>query len=179
MFHTPAHQHDGPSKTSTHRGRLVGVAVAAGTLAAGLAAGGGPAGAVVQDPVPIGPHQLFIGLVNGKSTGAVIDVVCPIGAVVGRALPDQTLEVAQPEVISVKAGNTGSRAHRIVASVLPTPATATGVVFSSYYVTKDFPTNVPVPCSGAGVVRFNPVPGSKTAIPYDVSVTWGNVTATS
>jgi hypothetical protein len=162
---------------SGHRGRLVGAAVAAGTLVAGLAAIGGPAGAVVSDPVPIGPHQPFIGLVNARSTGAVIAVVCPIGALVGRALPNQTLEVVRPAVVSVKTGNTGSRGHRIVASVLPTPSTAAGVAFSSYYVTKEFPTNLPVPCRGAGIIRFNPAPGSTTAVPYDVSVTWGNVTA--
>lgn len=159
--------------------RLVTAGAALGALVAGLTTFGGPAGAVVQDPLPITPHQVFIGLVNGKSSHAVIAVACPVGSVTGRALSGQTLEVVQPEVVPITAGNTGAKGRRIVADVLPTPSAAAGVVFSGFYITEDFPTNVPVPCRGAGVIRFAALPTSKSARPFDVSVTWGNITASS
>ena len=167
----------GEENTVLHaKTRLVPAGIALGALVAGLATFGGPAGAVVQDPLPITPHQAFIGLVNGKTSDAVIAVACPIGSVTGRALSGQTLEVVQPEVVRTTTGNTGAKGRRIVATVLPTPSAVAGVTFSGFYIKEDFPTTVPVPCSGVGVIRFAPLPTSKSAVPFDISVTWGNVT---
>ncbi|MGO9558045.1 MAG: hypothetical protein ACLPQS_06475 [Acidimicrobiales bacterium] len=123
------------------------------------------------------PHQWFTGLVNGKFDNAIVTVVCPIGATTGRALPGQTLEVTMPEVIATFDGNTGSKGRRIVSLVGPSASTSATIVFKEYNKTVPFPTNIPVPCGGTGTILFVPIPGSKTASPATVTVSYGNVAA--
>ncbi|HLN18147.1 MAG TPA: hypothetical protein VK277_15520 [Acidimicrobiales bacterium] len=125
----------------------------------------------------IGPHQFFIGLVNGQSSDAVVQVVCPgPEGLTGRALGGQTFTVLSPTAIPNPAGYTGTAAHGIVAYFAPVPASAKGTVrFTHYGVTKTIPTNIPLPCSGAGLVTFAPEPSSPTAVSYNVAVTFVNV----
>jgi len=126
----------------------------------------------------VGPHQFFVGLVNGQPADATVKVVCPGPAgLTGRALRGQTFEVVSPTVVPLNAGYTGTAAHSIVASFAPTPSTAGTVRLTHYGVTKAIPTNVPLPCSGAGLVTFVPAPSSATAVPYDVTVSFVNVAA--
>ena len=73
-------------------------------------------------------------------------------------------------------GYTGTKAHAIDANL----ATASGMTaslarFTSYGAAVAFPTSLPVPCSGRGVVSFDPTPGSKKAKPAYVTVTFSNV----
>ena len=155
--------------------RLVaGTAVAVGSvLVAAL-----PASAGIGNG-KIGPHQFFIGLVNGKSSNAVVQVVCPgPEGLTGHALGGQTFLVLSPNAIPQNAGYTGTAAHGIVAYFAPVPASAKGTVrFTHYGVTKSIPTNIALPCQGAGLVTFAPTPSSPSAINYDVTVTFVNVAA--
>jgi hypothetical protein len=132
--------------------------------------------ALAQDPIPIGPNQPFIGLVNGVHTGAIIKVVCPVPITPGELthpLPGQTVEV-EPGSLVTPGGYTGSLAHSIAVS-FTSPVVTPPIVLTSYYVPTAIPTSILVPCSGPGVVTFNPEPTSPTAVPDHVDVTFANV----
>ena len=129
-------------------------------------------------PTKIGPHQVFDGLVNGKSDDAVVKVVCGGPASFGHALPGQTLAVTSPAVIATNSGETGSRARSIAANV-PGSATAVTVLFKEYNRPTEFPTNIDLPCSGTDVLIFAPVPGSPSAKAATVTVAFANVGVTA
>lgn len=91
--------------------RLVIVAVAVGALALcpGLAA------AAVQKPVPIGPDQSFIGLVNGAGSNGVIRMGCfgpSRPAQMGHPLAGQSIEV-RPSAITAAAPAFTGKADQI------------------------------------------------------------------
>jgi hypothetical protein len=159
-------------------------ALAALVLAAAAVPSAAFATSPVQDPLPIGPNQSFIGLVNGVSSDAVIKMVCPIPLVAGETghpLGGQTVEVETALTVSTVDGFTGSAATEIEA-IFNSPTTASinpPVVFSGYFVQEPIPTTDVFPCSGPGVVSFVPLPTSPTARGYAVSVTFGNITAGS
>ncbi len=146
-----------------------------GALALVLATGGS-AWAHVPTHSSIRPHQFFGGTVNGLSTDAVIDVLCPGPVDVGHAIAGQTLQVNSPGPSGTTLGFTGSKARAIVANL----STAAGVTasiarFTHYGSPAPFPMSLTVPCSGQGVVSFDPVPGSPTARAFDVTVTFVNL----
>jgi len=139
---------------------------------------GGIAGAT---STTIAPHQHFIGLVNRKSTNAVIEMVCPgplSNASMGHPLGGQTVAVEPPSTVAGTSGYTGTRGRSIVASfvsVVPI-TTATSTVTFTRYGSLPVPTTLLLPCSGSGTVVFAPVPTSKTAENATVNVTYGNIT---
>jgi hypothetical protein len=136
-------------------------------------------------PGRIGPDQQFVGLVNGRSgirTHAQIRVACPGPITPGKTthpLAHQPLEVDRPEVINVKAGNTGRDATHISAFLgIPPAAADTGGIatFTRYGVPKPIPTSLNVPCSGSGFITFLPFPrdpGASRA--YVVPVDYVNI----
>jgi hypothetical protein len=157
------------------------LALAAALLALAAAPAASAAAAPVQDPVPIGPNQYFTGLVNGHPPGqAVIDVVCPGPAYpgqTGRPLANQPVEV-EPAAVSgtVDLGYTGSAGKAITAALAgPTSAIIVIGSFTSYFVPKDIPVTISVPCSGQGKVAFIPSPASTTARTAILPVTFVNV----
>lgn len=154
--------------------RLSSVILAmAGLLAIGS---GATASAAVQDPVPIGPNEFFIGLVNGSngvSSPAIIQTSC-FGPVqpgqTGHPLPGQTVEVQ--EVVPVSVGTVGytGNADSITAYLgWPYPAAATTLepvaTFSSYYVKEPIPVTLTVPCGGQGAMVFVPNAPPNVAAP--------------
>jgi len=150
-------------------GMLMGLAaVAAASL-------GGVATASTIGPTRVGPHQWFVGEVNGTSNDATVNVVCPGPSTMGRALPGQTLAVSPSLVILQNSGNTGAKGRKIVALIGPAVSTAASVVFTKYNSPQPFPTTVPVPCSGTGTVSFVPLPGSPGAKTGTVSVSYVNI----
>jgi len=161
-----------------HISRFGGLVVLALALTVtGLTAGTGALASTVG-PTKIGPHQFFAGEVNGMIENATVKVVCPgPGGTVGRALPGQTLAVTSPLVIASNFGNTGSRGRRILANVGPAASAAQTIVFRYYDKPKAFPTNIPVPCSGTGILTFIPLPNSPGAQAATVTVTYANVAA--
>jgi hypothetical protein len=143
------------------------------------------AGAAVSAPLPIGPHQAFVGLVNGASgagSHAQIRVACPGPIRPGETthpLGHQPLEVVRPAAIDVNPGNTGAHGTHIIA-FLGIPPTATGAgglaTFRRYGVPKPIPTTITVPCSGSGFVTFVPFPRDPgTARAYVVPVDFVNI----
>lgn len=154
----------------------------AGALA--VATASAAAASPVQDPVPIGPNQFFIGLVNGSdgiSSPAVISTNCfgPITqGETGHPLAGQTVEVelAQPPVSS-DAGYTGN-ADSITAFLSWQAASVSApelvATFTSYYVAEPIPVTLTVPCAGQGDVSFVPTAAStpSTGHPATVSVTF-------
>ncbi|HEV2637618.1 MAG TPA: hypothetical protein VGX23_20870 [Actinocrinis sp.] len=155
-------------------------ALAALALAAALAPSAAFATTPVQDPLPIGPNQSFVGVVNGKAANAVITMVCP-GPITpgetGHPLAGQYVEVETVVPVAAADGFTGSSATHIDAN-FATPSAASvnpPVVFTSYFVKEAIPTTDVFPCSGSGAVTFVPLPTSTTARSFTVSVAFADV----
>jgi hypothetical protein len=145
------------------------------TLAATASAGTRP----VQDPVPIRPNQFFSGFINNSPPGAVvIKVICPGVANTGHPIGRQPVEVKPaPGTGTTDVGFTGSKGTKITASLSFGPAIVILRSFTSYFVKENIPTNITVPCSGTGAVRFSPSPPSSTAKPAILPVTFVNIGA--
>ena len=158
---------------------VAGLAAVGGMVVIGAWGPAGPAGAGGTPPGKVGPHQFFVGAVNGDFSRAVVKVVCPGPEVTsGRALPGQTIEVSSPPVVATTSGNTGADGTRIVATIGPAVSTSAPVVFTRYDKPQAFPTDVAVPCGGNGVVTFSPVPRGAGARSTAVQVTYADVAAT-
>jgi hypothetical protein len=125
--------------------------VAAAALYVGVAATGAR--------TPIGPHQHFVGLVNGHSRKAVVYTVCPAPATegqTGRVEAGQTFKVAHA---AAGGGYTGLFS-RILAWFVPQPdgVTPVQVEFTRYGSPKTIPSTVRLPCDGKGRVEFSSCP---------------------
>jgi len=155
---------------STLRARLLGGAVA--TLAvAGL--GLAPAAAAVT---PIGPNQIFLGLVNGSSTTVNFDVVCAGAANKGRPVGDNVgVEKLQDPIPGFgRTGNASAISARLKYKSGSSTVTEHVAKFTMY-TSKPVPTSVVTPCSGTGTVVFSPVKGGHGATPASVTVTFVNI----
>jgi hypothetical protein len=132
--------------------------------------------AASASPAPIRGHQYFVGLVNGHSARASLEVVCSTAGA-GEVLPGQTLKVVSEGLIPASAGYTGKGSTSIEA-VIAYSVGGVGVMASlttfSSYGSRHFPT-VSVPCGGKGTVEFIPN-GSHTAS-ASVKVTFDNVSS--
>ncbi|MBO0882965.1 MAG: hypothetical protein J2P17_22040 [Mycobacterium sp.] len=146
-------------------GTVIGVALATAT----------PATADVT--VPIGPDQVFHGLVNGVHDKAQITVVCP-GPVMpgqtGHPAAGQTISVAQGPTSSSNGGYTGSAGTSVVAG-FSTWSSATVWTFTTYNDPQPIPTTISVPCSGSDTISFVPQPTSSTAKADQFTVTFVNI----
>ena len=141
----------------------------------GGALGAGAAGAGTL-PGHIGPNQFFIGTLNSLPSSAKLNVLCPGPSRTGHALPNQPLQVNPPgPTPASNLGFTGSRARAIVADLGAATTTSRLATFTRYGSPVAFPTSVPVPCSGTGVVHFAPAPGSRSARAYNLTVTFVNI----
>jgi hypothetical protein len=123
----------------------------------------------------IGPHQYFLGTVNGNHTQAVVYVFCPGpigGERTGPPTANQPLGALLVEQGEAR-GYTGDAARAIVVTLLDDPSAR--VRLNEYGVTKTIPTSLALPCQGTGVVRFRSVPLSKGSVADDVEVTYQNL----
>jgi hypothetical protein len=155
----------------------------AAAFAAVALTGSAALAAPVGDPAPIGPNTPFIALVNGKTADAVITVVCPFPYTQGETgspLSGQYVEV-EPEVVSPAGtfGYTGSAADSIAAVFSPASSLSEAIVIKDWFVQVPIPTTLRLPCSGSGIVSFDPIPTSSTARSATVTVTYANIAATS
>jgi hypothetical protein len=140
---------------------LAGTAVLAATLTATLIAttlaGSIPAaGAQTR----VGPHQHFIGLVNGSHNLPVVYTVCP-----GPVWPARTGPVAGGQTLDVAEAASGhgytGPFSQIFAWVVPPPKSTTRPpeqTFTTYGKAEPFPAGVRVPCGGTGQVEFSSCP---------------------
>jgi hypothetical protein len=157
----------------TFASRTLAVAILAVAAVPAVSAAASPA----PDPVPIGHNQSFAGLVFGTAEQSQIEVACAGPATTGHPMPSQSAEailVAPPAPPS--AGFTGTRAStiRVVLSWIAKGKTVTKPIgtLTGYYETLPITTAIVVPCGGTGTMTFTPSPGSKTAKPAKVSVTF-------
>jgi hypothetical protein len=152
--------------------------VAAVGAAVGLLAACPVAGAAVQDPVPIGPNEGFVGLVNSASANGVIQMGCfgPITpGEMGHPLAGQSTQV-QLASLAMFAGFTGD-AHQIRATLAYDSPAALPVVlatFDNYYVRAPISTSLELPCAGKATVAFTPVNGGPSSRPWDETVTFAS-----
>jgi hypothetical protein len=130
--------------------------------------------------VAIGPHQAFVGSVNGEFRNATINMAC-FGPILpgqtGHPMAGQMLEIYSPPppIVfgpPVKVGNTGAGATSVRAVV-----TAGGTVYArmrlaEYFTPKAIPTTASLPCAGSGIVRFVPRPWTKGAKVAAISVSF-------
>src|SRR5579859_978404 len=161
--------------------RLIAIVTAGFTAALGVTFAAAASAAPVpgQVPVPIGPNQYFSGYINGHPPGsAVINVICPGPTNTGHPVANQKIEVKPvPPSSASDVGFTGSAGKQIKA-LLPRAAPSSLLAsFTSYFVAKNIPASITVPCSGTGSVIFAPSPASKTAVPATLTVTWVNIGA--
>lgn len=146
-------------------GVVVGVALATAT----------PASADVT--IPIGPNQVFHGLVNGVHDKAQIAVVCPGPVMLGQTghpAAGQTISVAQGPTSSSAGGYTGSVGTSVVAG-FPTSSVATVWTFTTYNDPQPISTAISLPCSGSSTISFVPQPTSTTARTDQFTVTFVNI----
>lgn len=127
--------------------------------------------------MPIGPNQVFHGLVNGTHEKAVIKVVCP-GPVVpgqtGHPAAGQTLSVAPGSVSSTIGGYTGSAGTSVVAGF--NSSSSSGLIrFIAYNDPQPIPTSIFLPCSGTATITFAPEPASDTSRADQFDVTLVNI----
>ena len=157
---------------------LVGLAVVAASLGAWTTAASAAS--------PVGPQQVFVGLVNGKVGDAEIRVGCfgPIYAgETGHVLPGQSVEALPAPSTGSTAGYTGTKATKIKLSIVlpvsPGVGPGSGVVLANYGVPVALPTSWSLPCSGPGAAVFLPEPTSKTARSATVGVSFVSAGVTS
>lgn len=157
---------------SVHAGRASTVVGVAAVVALSFAT---PA---VASPIPVGPNQFFIGVVNDATTDARIDVVCNPSGKSGHPLAGQSVAVLPASgSATTPTGFTGATGKVIGvglgATADPQPVLQLGV----YQVRQPIPTSVVTPCGGSGVVSFIPAPASATSRPATVKVTFVSVVA--
>lgn len=147
----------------------------AGILAGSVAATASAAGAAIT---PIGPNQIFHGVVNGVEADAVIKVICPGPSTPGQTghpVSGQTIAVVQgPSTSQSNSGYTGSAGTSIIAG-FGSASSTNALVFSAYNSPLAIPTSILLPCSGKGAVQFTPHPDSDTARAESLPVTFVNI----
>lgn len=140
----------------------------------------------VLDPVPVGPHMYFNGIVNPglntSSAASIVKVFCagPIQpGETGHPLAGQYLEaeaIALPTSFS-NLGYTGSAADEIDAffSGASSATVNPPVVIKNFFVEVPIPTSLNLPCGGLGTVSFVPIPTSATARGVAVQVAYVDI----
>jgi hypothetical protein len=169
----------GKQHRPSRRPRTFGHAGTAALALLGAVLSAPAASAAVVDPAPVGPHQYFVGEVNGKSTLSAIEVGC-IGPVTagqtGHPVAGQFIDVMPMQSSATNdVGYTGESADRITVDFGEPVSSSGPIVLSSYAVRLAIPTNLDLPCSGSGEVAFNPAPTSATARPSLVKVTYESI----
>jgi len=156
------------------RCRLGRVGLAGVVAVSGVFAGVGAAWSQTPPISKILPNQQFVGLVNGRTQGATINMAC-FGPITpgeqGHPFGGQWAEVLRAEAIATF-GFTGSLGTSIVADFPGTSATPQRLTFSYYGVQDPIPTSFLLPCGGQAPVVFHPEPTSPTAKSFTVTVTF-------
>jgi hypothetical protein len=144
------------------------------------------AGPAVADPtptaLPIGPNQIYLGLVNGDQPKATFTVACP-GPVsttsIGHPVADTVAveRLIDPIPGFGRTGNATSIAVTLAFARGPVGVVEPVTTFGSYR-TKAVPDTLTTPCGGTGVVRFHPVGGGTGASDTTVTVTFVNIAVT-
>ena len=133
------------------------------------------AGGII-DPAPIGPKTYFVGEVNNTTGPATIEMACfgpSVPGQTGHPLAGQTVTALPASVSSgTTAGYTGTAATSISVSFTSPVLSNLPIVLHDWAVSVAIPTTLILPCYGSGTATFTPVPGSPTARPATVAVTY-------
>jgi hypothetical protein len=155
---------------------LIAAAACAVAAPVAVAAGASPPALAVK----VGPRQDFAGLVNAKTSNAVIHVLCPGPVNTGHPLAGQTAAVALVvDPITPNDGVTGTAATSIgawltwLATTAPPPPAY--IATFTRYRTMPVPASITVPCSGSGQMLFLPAPGSPAVKAATVNLTFVNI----
>jgi hypothetical protein len=105
-----------------------------------------------------------------------------VGSSQGVPVGGQPVEVEPASVINPLEdyGYTGSAGGSIEATLVTSSASTSSTEvgdFTSYYVVKDIPATIKVPCSGSGIMEFIPQPTSSTAVTAKLDVNFVNIGA--
>ena len=119
--------------------------------------------------VPVGPEQVFHGLINGLHPNALIRVVCD-GPGFGHPRAGQTISVAQGTPPSGASGYTGSTGTSIEVTFFPSGPRPQTFVFTTYDTPQELPATMAVPCGGSTILRFEAQPHSDDAVDDGVMV---------
>lgn len=143
-------------------------------------AGAGVASAA-QDPLPIGPHQYFSGVVNGQANTPTIRTDCagPVSpGQTGHPVAGQYVEAVPASSTAAGTGYTGA-AHTLQITLTTSSAGATGLIGSTtnYYAPLAIPTTLTVPCGGTGKVVLTPQPIGDTDRAATVTVNFISIGA--
>ena len=167
--------------------RLAASAALSGAVAVAAAVLAGTAQAAVVDPAPIGPNQVFTGLVNNTNDNPVVTTDC-VGPVVpgqmGHPVSGQFVSVdPAPTTSTVDVGFTGSVGDSVTVFLggpTSSGSSAAGRVgtLKDYAVRLAIPTTIEVPCDGPGEAAFVPEPTSPTAKTAILDVTFRNIGVT-
>ena len=153
------------------------------TLVALLAIGSAGLAEAHGIPDHVRPHQLFMGLVNGRPgivQPVVIKVVCPGPAQPGQTghpVGGQSVAVVPSATVDGHDGYTGHD-HMIGAffGALPPSTSAPGFVpLRRYGVKHRIPISILLPCSGSGNVTFLPLPLDPSSRDSSVPVVYENI----
>jgi hypothetical protein len=151
--------------------RTLGVSVAL----LGFVASSSAAGAAA----PIGPHQRYIGLINGRHINTAIYVVCPGPATLNRTGSPAGNQAVSVERMHTGDGDTGSIAHDIWAEFNRDLIHVAH--FTHYNTPASIPTALQLPCQGTGTVTFTTcfgtLPCAADARDEVVPVTFINIAA--
>lgn len=158
-----------------HRSRRYGMystLAAVGSIAGILGVAGAPV-ASADAIVAVGPHQFYVGDVNGATADAVIKVGCFGPSSTGHPLSGQTVAVHLTPPDSTKTGGyTGESADHIFVEFESAPISSAPLSLTAYDVKAAIPTDLNLPCGGPGKVVFVPAPTSSTARWFTVTVTY-------
>ena len=125
----------------------------------GLAALVISAPAARADGPPIGPHQHFVGVVNGQLTSVTVHTVCA-----GPASPGRLGPIAGGQTFAVRRDPSGGGYTGLVSQVyawfVPNASTNghLAVKLTAYRTRRAIPAGVRVPCDGSGRVEFSSCP---------------------
>ena len=139
----------------------------------------GLGGGVAHATQPIRPHQHFIGLVNGRSSQAVVHTFCAGGIFPGETGPVTGGQTMSVERAANAAGDTGLFSQ-IYAWFVPTSNSGSPTMLKfTTYGTEPIPTTIRVPCYGSGKVEFSSCPYLAPCaagwVPYFVDVTFEDI----
>jgi hypothetical protein len=162
-------------RSRQHRPRTAASVAAALTAAGALALAGAPLASADAIQV-VGPHQYFVGDVNGALDAGTVTVGCfgPVTSTSkGYPVAGQWVAVHVPSATAKDAGYTGESAERIVVRFSGAgPSVGLPATIDGYDVRVPIPTTLQLPCSGPGTVAFVPSPTSETARSATVAITY-------
>ncbi len=143
---------------------FIGLGVCLGACATSLVSDG--AALARSSSGTIGPHQAFVGTVDGTTAPGTIALDCPEAVQpgqMGHPVSGQTIGLRTSSTSTPPAGDTGSRGRSVVVRIAGSNSAAVSTLTFTKYGRRSIPTTGLFPCTGAATVTFSPRPTSSSA----------------